>query len=322
MAKRVLVIGELNVDLIVSGLPSLPALGQELVCTGLARTLGSSSAICSRALAGLGAQVGFMGKVGDDENGRFMMGQLEELEIDTTGVIVDPAVQTGITISLTYPGEKAQVTFPGSIAAYRPDEVDLEAFTRYDHLHLASMFLQTALRPAFPALLHRARELGLSTSLDPGWDPAACWGEDLYRALKSTDILFLNEHEAKALTARASAEAALQELSPRGALAVCKLGPDGALMMQGGEVDRIAAHRVPVVDTTGGFVRRGLHLRARGRGAPGSRVPAVRKCVRRHRGDARGWRQLGPERGGRGRVSGGAAMNRRTTNGEWGFVIA
>jgi sugar/nucleoside kinase (ribokinase family) len=251
MAKRVLVIGELNVDLIVSGLPSLPALGQELVCTGLARTLGSSSAICSRALAGLGAQVGFMGKVGDDENGRFMMGQLEELEIDTTGVIVDPAVQTGITISLTYPGEKAQVTFPGSIAAYRPDEVDLEAFTRYDHLHLASMFLQTALRPAFPALLHRARELGLSTSLDPGWDPAACWGEDLYRALKSTDILFLNEHEAKALTARASAEAALQELSPRGALAVCKLGPDGALMMQGGEVDRIAAHRVPVVDTTG-----------------------------------------------------------------------
>jgi sugar/nucleoside kinase (ribokinase family) len=251
MSKRVLVVGELNVDLIVSGLPSLPALGQEIVCAGLSRALGSSSAIFSRALAGLGAQVGFMGKVGDDENGRYMVGQLEELAIDTTGVIVDSGVQTGITISLTYPGEKAQITFPGSITSYRPEEVDLGAFSRYDHLHMASMYLQAGLRPAFPALLRRARELGLSTSLDPGWDPDARWGADFYGALEFVDILFLNEHEAKAIAGETSPEAALQNLAGRVSLALCKLGPGGALMVRGGERITVPAHPVAVVDTTG-----------------------------------------------------------------------
>jgi sugar/nucleoside kinase (ribokinase family) len=202
-------------------------------------------------LAGLGAQVGFMGKVGDDENGRFMLDQLRELAIDTSGVRVDPAVQTGITISLTYPREKAQVTFPGSITAYRADEVDLEGFPRYDHLHTASMFLQTGLRPGLPALLRQAKALGLSTSLDPGWDPAAQWGDDLYLTLEHVDILFLNEHEAKAIAEQPSAEAALRVLARHVPLAVCKLGPDGALMAAGGELAWAPAHDVRVVDTTG-----------------------------------------------------------------------
>ena len=251
MSKRVLVIGELNVDLIVSGLSTLPVLGQELVCTGLSRVLGSSSAIFSRALAGVGAQVGFMGKVGDDENGRFMVGQLQELGIDTADVLVDPGTQTGITISLTYPGEKAQITYPGSISAYRPEEVNLEAFAEYGHLHMASLYLQTGLRPAMPDLLLRAKALGLSTSLDPGWDPAGRWGEDLFEALEAVDILFLNEHEAKALGGETSADTALRDLADRVPVVLCKLGAGGAMMALGRELDGVAAHRVTVLDTTG-----------------------------------------------------------------------
>jgi sugar/nucleoside kinase (ribokinase family) len=251
MAKRVLVIGELNVDLIVSGLPSLPKLGQELVCTGLSRVLGSSSAIFSRALAGLGAQVGFMGKVGDDENGRFMIGQLQELGINTSDVLVDASTQTGITISLTYPGEKAQITYPGSISAYRPEEVNTEAFTRYDHLHMASMYLQAGLRPGMPGLLHRAKALGLSTSFDPGWDPAERWGADLFEALEAVDILFLNEHEAKAIGGRSSADLAVGVIAGRVPLVLCKMGAKGALMAAGKEMVRVPAHPVSVLDTTG-----------------------------------------------------------------------
>jgi sugar/nucleoside kinase (ribokinase family) len=254
--KRVLVVGELNVDLIVSGLSALPQLGQEIVCTGLSRVLGSSSAIFSRALAGLGAQVGFMGKVGDDENGRFMVDQLRELGIDTSAVIVDSGTQTGITISLTYPGEKAQITYPGSIADYRAEEVKREAFSGYEHLHMASMFLQTGLRPEIPELLRRAKALGMSTSLDPGWDPADRWGPDLLEALAAVDILFLNEHEARAISGRRSAPAAqaLQQIAPLlgpDGVALCKLGAGGALMSVGHELVQVEAHRVPVVDTTG-----------------------------------------------------------------------
>ena len=57
MEKKILVIGELNVDLIVRGLAAFPSLGREIMAGGLSRVLGSSSAICAVGLARLGAMV-------------------------------------------------------------------------------------------------------------------------------------------------------------------------------------------------------------------------------------------------------------------------
>jgi sugar/nucleoside kinase (ribokinase family) len=251
MPKKTLVIGELNVDLIVSGLPSLPALGQELTCTGFSRALGSSSAIFSRALAGLGAQVDYMGKVGDDDNGHFMLAQLQEVGIGTQGVVIDPAVQTGVTISLTYPDEKAQVTYLGSIADYCLADVNLGVIGDYNHLHMASMYLQTGLAPTFPQLLRRAKELNLTTSLDPGWDPYERWNGVLFKALSAVDILFVNEHEVKAIADIASVSKASTALAKRVNLVVAKLGSDGALAADQDGVYKNPAFPVEVVDTTG-----------------------------------------------------------------------
>ena len=251
MSQKVLVIGELNVDLIVSGLPALPALGRELTCTDFSRALGSSSAIFSRALAGLGAQVDFMGKVGDDDNGRFMLAQLQEVGIGTRGVIVDPAVQTGVTISLTYPEEKAQITYQGSIADYHLSDINLDALGNYAHLHMASMYLQTGLQPAFPTLLRRAQELGLTTSLDPGWDPNERWDKVLFEALDAVEILFVNEHEAKAIANTTSVRQAARGLAAYVDIAVVKLGPGGALLADRHGLLESPAAPVQVLDTTG-----------------------------------------------------------------------
>lgn len=192
-----------------------------------------------------------MGKIGDDDNGRFMLDQLAQLGIGTAHIVVDPAVQTGITMSLTYPEEKAQITFPGSIAAYSLADVDLAALGGFAHLHLASMYLQTNLRPAFPTLLRRAKDMGLSTSLDPGWDPAAQWGTDLSEALAAVDILFVNEHEAKSIAKADSASAGAGELARRVPLVVAKLGADGALMASRDGIIVVRPHKVTVLDTTG-----------------------------------------------------------------------
>ncbi len=248
---RVLVIGELNVDLIVSGLPSLPALGQELTCTGLSRALGSSSAIFARALAGLGARVDYMGKVGDDDHGHFMIAQLQEVGIGTQGVVVDPTVQTGVTISLTYPEEKAQITYLGSIAEYRLSDVDLHLLGDYNHLHMAAMYLQKGLRPGFPDLMRRAQGLGLTTSLDPGWDPDEQWNGVLSETLAGVNILFVNEHEVKALAKTDSVRQASKALAERVDMVVTKLGADGALLADREGLLESPAFPVEVVDTTG-----------------------------------------------------------------------
>ena len=62
----ILAIGELNVDLILTGMSSLPIPGRELIAETCTLTMGSSTAICAAGMAGLGLKTAFTGKVGKD----------------------------------------------------------------------------------------------------------------------------------------------------------------------------------------------------------------------------------------------------------------
>jgi sugar/nucleoside kinase (ribokinase family) len=250
--KKVLVIGELNVDMIVSGLPALPSLGREILASGLHTVMGSSSAICAAGLARLGAVVDFLGKVGVDSTGDFATGQLRRLGVGTDHVIHDRAVPTGVTISLTYPSDRAMVTYLGCISQLRLEDVDTSILGRYSHLHVGSYFLQRGLRAGLPELFRQARGAGLTTSLDTGHDPDEVWGGDeLLRLLALVDVFLPNEEEARAIAGVDDTENALRELAKWGRLVVVKCGPSGAMALRGGQIVRIPGFRVDVVDTTG-----------------------------------------------------------------------
>jgi hypothetical protein len=210
MAKRILVIGELNVDLIFSGLPALPMLGQELLCDDFQMALGSSPAICASWLAALGASVDFWGKVGHDAYGEFVVSELERQGIGTYRIIHDPDIRTGVTVSLTYPHDRALFTYLGSIAALRLDDLDLILLPRYDHLHSASVFLQQGLRPRLSALYQAAKQAGLTTSLDSGCDPEGRWGRDIFDVLPHVDFFLPNEVEALHFTGASTVEVVTQ----------------------------------------------------------------------------------------------------------------
>lgn len=249
--KRILVIGELNVDLVVSGLPSLPVLGRELLCDDFQMALGSSSAICASWLAALGAAVDFWGKVGCDPYGDFMVSELERRGIGTDGIIRDPGIRTGMTVSLTYPQDRAMLTYLGSIAALRLDDLDLSLLARYNHLHSASIFLQQGLRPGLPALYRAAQEAGLTTSLDSGWDPKEQWGHDIFDMLPHVDFFVPNEVEALHFTGASTVEEATAELSHYAGTVVVKLGQEGSMARSGEQVWKAPGFEVEVVDTTG-----------------------------------------------------------------------
>lgn len=249
--KQILVIGELNVDLIVSGLPSLPVLGQELLCDDFQMALGSSSAICASWLVALGAAVDFWGKVGRDPYGDFMVGELQRRGIGADGVIRDPGIRTGVTISLTYPQDRAMLTYLGSIATLSLGDLDLSLLARYDHLHSASIFLQRGLRPGLPTLYRAAQEAGLTTSLDSGWDPEERWGHDIFDVLPHVDFFVPNEVEAINFTGASTVEEAAAELSRHAGTVVVKLGREGAMAHAGEQVWRLPGFEAEVVDTTG-----------------------------------------------------------------------
>ena len=115
----ILVLGELNADLILRG-NVVPEWNQaEKLIDDAALTLGSSSAIFACGAARLGLRVAFVGVVGDDLLGRFCREALDARGVDTSGVVVDPALRTGMTVILQLPDDRAMLTFPGAIPMLR-----------------------------------------------------------------------------------------------------------------------------------------------------------------------------------------------------------
>ena len=246
--ESVLAIGDLNADLILTGLSGTPRPGREVVVRGCLLTLGGSAAIFACGVARLGRPVRFLGKVGDDEPGRLVLGLMKRRGVDVSGVRVDPRVGTGIAASLSGSDDRALISFLGTVATATLRDLDLSRLDRYRHLHLTSPFLQSNLRPHFPMLLRRAKKAGLTTSIDPGWDPSESWKVD--DLLPWVDALLVNEVEAEALTGLKPVAAAAA-LSRRVPLAVVKLGPGGAMAAWAGRAWRAPSFPVKPLDTTG-----------------------------------------------------------------------
>ncbi len=246
-----IVVGELNVDLILTG-DVTPTFGQaEKLVDDATLTLGSSSAIFACGAARLGLRVAFIGKVGHDEFGRFMLAALAERGVDTRGVVVDPAIKTGLSVILSRGNDRAILTHPGSIAALRYAEIDLALLSQARHLHLGSYFLLDALRPDIPRLFDAAHAAGLTVSLDTNYDPTETWNDRLADTLAHTDIFLPNETELQAIAGLPDVAPALAKLAEQVPLIAVKLGPAGAIARRGAESITAAPSPVTVVDTTG-----------------------------------------------------------------------
>jgi sugar/nucleoside kinase (ribokinase family) len=247
----VIVVGELNADLILSG-DVVPTFGQvEKVVDDASLVMGSSSAIFACGAARLGLRVAFVGKVGDDALGHFELGELQRHGVDTSGVIIDPTLKTGLTVILSRDDDRALLTYLGTIAALRYDEIDQALLARGRHLHLGSYFLLDELRPDIPRLFRDAHRLGLTVSLDTNYDPKEQWDGGLREALAEVDIFLPNRTELLAISGQSEVDAALQVLGAQVPTVAVKLGADGARALHRGSFVDAEPLSVQVVDTTG-----------------------------------------------------------------------
>ncbi|WKZ47074.1 MAG: sugar kinase [Anaerolineales bacterium] len=245
-----LVAGEINPDLILSG-NVIPEFGQvEKLVNDASLTIGSSSAIFACGAARLGLKVAFIGVCGDDVFGRFMLDEMQKRGVDVGNVIVHPNGQTGLSVILNRESDRAILTHSGLIAELQASAIADSLLAQARHLHVASYFLQTKLQPDLPELFKRARSLGLTTSLDTNYDPSEKWiGFD--ELLAVTNVFLPNEAEAKSLAGAGNVHEAADRLNVRVEALAIKLGKDGALGMSEGERIRMESIPVNVVDTVG-----------------------------------------------------------------------
>lgn len=246
----ILVAGEINPDLILSG-DVVPAFNQtEKLTDSAVLTIGSSSAIFACGAARLGLKVAFVGVCGGDLFGRFMLEELQKRKVDVSHVIVRQEGQTGLSVILNHGTDRAILTHLGLIAALRAIDIPEALLQEARHLHVASYFLQTGLQLDLPNLFRRARSFGLTTSLDTNYDPSESWvGFD--ELLSVTNVFLPNEKEARSLSGEEKIDAAADILGRKVETLAIKLGSEGALGIRNSEKVQVTSIAVNLIDTVG-----------------------------------------------------------------------
>jgi sugar/nucleoside kinase (ribokinase family) len=246
-----LVLGDANPDLVLTG-DVEPAFGQAERLVEEARlTVGGSGAIVATGAARLGLRVGFCGVVGDDPFGRFLGDELERRGVEVSGLVVDAARPTGVTVVLARPDDRAILTHAGTIADLRIDLIDRARLERARHVHVSSYFLQKSLAPELPALFGRVRAGGATTSVDPNWDPSGRWDGGLSELLGHIDVFLPNATEASRIAGIDELDDAVLALAERAGVVVAKAGAGGAIAAHGERLVRAAAPTIDALDTTG-----------------------------------------------------------------------
>jgi len=248
----VTIAGELNLDLILYGLPEQLPPERELLADRMMLTLGSSSAIVAHNLSALGSRVGFQSRIGDDPLGQIAMERLQQSGVDISLVRRVPgSTTTGLTVILHHEAWRNILTYSGTIAETSWEDLDLDYLADSRHFHFSSYYLQRGLRPRLGELFQYLKSKGLTISLYTNDDPDDKWEGGLHEILRHVDVFLPNEREACKAAGTEDLEAAVHKLSAMAPLVVVKLGPKGAMAQRGAERVIVESREVVTVDTVG-----------------------------------------------------------------------
>lgn len=248
--RRITVVGSANIDLTFRA-ARLPRPGETVFGSDFYRGFGGKGANQAVAAARLGADVALVGRVGADEFGRAIRGQLGREGIDVTHLAEDPERPTGTAVILVDDaGENAIVGVPGANLGLTPEHMRAAA----PLLQASAVVLapcETMIETLTEAYLI-AHAAGCRCILNPA--PARELPAELLRAI---DVLVPNESELQTLVGRElgtldAVTAAANELRARGPRTVIvTLGPRGALVV--GDEGAVHLPGIPVtaVDTSG-----------------------------------------------------------------------
>lgn len=253
--SEVVCLGQCTADVVVRPVAGLPEEGKAIFVENIALTNGGCACNTAMALARLGVAASVIGKVGRDAFGDFLLRLMQREGLDTRAMVRDASVSTSSTVVLIHPqGERSFLHFSGGNADLSEDEVDYGLIGTAKLLHVAAAFLVPGLDgEPMARVLSKAREMGVTTSLDTAWDAEGRWMELVRPCLAEVDIFMPSIEEVRLLSGRDDpADMAAVFLDHGVGTVVIKLGAAGCYARTAGSEWRIPAFDVEtVVDTLG-----------------------------------------------------------------------
>lgn len=242
-AGPVVVLGSVNQDLVFRQ-PRLPVPGETIFGREFEKVPGGKGLNQAIAAARAGAQVAFLGRVGNDDDGVQLSRLIAGEGIDVRRLTSDSQRPTGLAqVAVLDDGDNAIVVIAGANDSNVWHEQDEALVAR------ASVLVTQLERPGdlVHVALETARRSGAVTVLTP-----APVSDDAKRLLPLVDILMLNEHEATELTRIPDGGGAARRLSEICELVIMTRGAASTLVAQRGAlVHEQPARDIDVVDTTG-----------------------------------------------------------------------
>ena len=212
---------------------------------------GGSAGNAIRALAHLESATGFIGKVGNDLYGNFFRKELKKLGIEDK-MLVSAERPSGVASTfISDGGERTFATFLGAAATLQPEELTQDIFKDYTYLFIEGYLVQD--HDLILQAIEQAKAAGLQVCLDMASYNIVEENLEFFKMLlsKYVDVVFANEHEARAFTGL-EPEEALEVLGKLCSIAVVKVGARGTYIRKGTEMMHVPASDVKhPTDTTG-----------------------------------------------------------------------
>jgi fructokinase len=222
---------------------------------------GGAPANVAVAAAKLGAQSGFIGKVGEDTFGRYLESVLKNEGVDTQGMRFDTEARTTLVFIAMPDVHSAEFVFyrnPGADMLLRPEELQVEFLQSTACLHFGSLSLiDEPIHSAALKAIEVAKAAGALISFDVNYRPAL-WSsrgaayQRIMETLPMVDLVKVNEIELALLTSSEQLQNGSQSLLSHGPkLCVATLGAKGSFFNNGYESGFIPGFEVETVDSTG-----------------------------------------------------------------------
>lgn len=211
---------------------------------------GGSAGNTILGLACLGAETGFIGKIGADDYGKFFKDNCIKNGIDEKLQVCD--LPSGVASTFISPdGERTFGTYLGAASSLKAEDLTPDMFKGYTYLYIEGYLVQD--HAMILRAIELAKEAGLQICLDMASYNIVEGDLEFFTTLinKYVDIVFANEEEAKAFTGK-EPEEALNEIAKMCSIAIVKMGAKGSCIKKGTE--KVCVEAIPVknvVDTTG-----------------------------------------------------------------------
>lgn len=247
-------LGILVADVMGKPVEAMPERGKLALVDTMELHTGGCASNTGTALAKIGVNTAIIGKVGDDGFGDFMISALEKNGADCTGIVRDKEALTSATMVMVHgDGERSFIHYIGANATLSEADVDMNVIGNSRIMHVAGTFLM----PGFDGqptanVLKKARDMGVTTSLDTAWDSRGNWMKLLEPCLEFVDYAVPSIEEARMVTGKHEPADVAGVLMDKGVKVVAlKMGDQGCYIKSADEELRIPIYKVDAVDACG-----------------------------------------------------------------------